>query len=112
MLNLTNHGSTVGAMLASLVVGRIKHCEVFTSFESTTPCGRRKRRPYNSRFSKSRLVLCCLMYVSIFLALYRALVFARLRRDSQAKCIWLEQMTPCLPVTVAPGGYKTHLFTS
>ena len=39
MRNLTNHGSTVGAMLASPVVGRIKPCEVYALFESITPCG-------------------------------------------------------------------------
>ena len=57
MRNLTNHGSTVGAMLASPVVGRIKPCEVYALFESITPCeavpkGSEKLILKNRKFSK------------------------------------------------------------
>jgi hypothetical protein len=75
----------VEATLASPVLGPILPCEMYAVFESTTPCGRRLRRPYNSRFSRSRLILYCLISVLTFLVIYRVLVYARCRCDSRAE---------------------------
>ncbi len=42
MLNRNNHGSTVGAMLASPVVGRIKLCKVYALRERMLERGKSK----------------------------------------------------------------------